>query len=749
MACEDVITLTDLENSKKHNTFEAEVITGKAGGLVGGANIDTATNAVTSQKQKTLPKILNDLESDIVAIEADAEVRITTAIASAGYQIVGDFADVTKVQITSANQVYTSQSVTNLEDAVWRYTGALPYTPTGSDPTQSPEAGKWQAVAIGELKAIARSLNEPDANVGYSTAGLIVKKIVYDAPAQVIYSAPADAIGQTISSVVGSTLNTTEPASYQLKPVSTENEYITPDIVGAVGDGIANDYVALQFCFSNFKNILIPKGKVYRTDTQINCSNDDVTLTISGKILGDFGAQEQSLLVFSKTPPAIGSASFVEPVDTIDNLTIIFDGGELDWGVNGTSFVYDYGDVKDYWVYNALYIDRGVNFKISGNGKISNALIGSLQCRRPKSFTVDSNLICDGNVWDNSASFTSSPNPAGFGTGEDSEEWNNGHVKGLRLLNAPSYGANTFNTIGVEFEDCKAIKCDKGFSAEQVFDKTINGATKFRACEALDLTGVSSDPATDRAGTGFVLEAGGSSLDADCKAIRCDVGARVIQARDVRLDCTIDGTTNDGVRISQNGTVSPEVTLGSSFKALNTGADGVNARGVNILTVEDGAQIQNNTGYAIYPSNSGGANYNQGSGILNIGRMLSKDNLGLRTNDMEHVVVDNPVMLVDNTKGLDIRATANAKVVGAYVFDNGSGLLSTSGFAIVFDATVTNSYYWGLSTDANTRIANSAANKYGMGQEGDSDSAVVDLTTIVNDVNDLRDKLRRAGVINQ
>lgn len=162
----------------------------------------------------------------LAGTEAYAETRITTAIAAAGYQIVGDFSDVTKVQITSANQVYTSQAVTNLEDAVWRYIGALPYTPTGSDPTQSPEDGKWQAVAIGELKSIARSLNVADSAVIYSTDTVTpIPEYIYDASVQVVYSVPSAAIGKTISSVVGSTLNTTEPAAYQMtQPASLNND---------------------------------------------------------------------------------------------------------------------------------------------------------------------------------------------------------------------------------------------------------------------------------------------------------------------------------------------------------------------------------------------------------------------------------------------------------------------------------------------------------------------------------------------
>lgn len=57
----DVLTITDLEIAKKHDTFHSEVITGKAGGSVSGSDIDTATNSVTGQVQTTLPKILRDV----------------------------------------------------------------------------------------------------------------------------------------------------------------------------------------------------------------------------------------------------------------------------------------------------------------------------------------------------------------------------------------------------------------------------------------------------------------------------------------------------------------------------------------------------------------------------------------------------------------------------------------------------------------------------------------------------------------
>lgn len=58
--CGDVLSLADLQTAKKHQIFEAEVITGKAGGVAGGVDIDYATNAVTGQTQKTLPAVLRD-----------------------------------------------------------------------------------------------------------------------------------------------------------------------------------------------------------------------------------------------------------------------------------------------------------------------------------------------------------------------------------------------------------------------------------------------------------------------------------------------------------------------------------------------------------------------------------------------------------------------------------------------------------------------------------------------------------------
>lgn len=66
--CGDVLSLEDLKTAKKQQIFEAEVITGKQGGVAGGANIETATNPVTGQVQMTLPAVLEFARKNLVPL---------------------------------------------------------------------------------------------------------------------------------------------------------------------------------------------------------------------------------------------------------------------------------------------------------------------------------------------------------------------------------------------------------------------------------------------------------------------------------------------------------------------------------------------------------------------------------------------------------------------------------------------------------------------------------------------------------
>lgn len=76
--CGDVLSLADLQTAKKHQIFEAEVITGKSGGVATGADIDYATNQVTGQIQKTMPAILRDAGFSPVSWDFSTGGTLTT-----------------------------------------------------------------------------------------------------------------------------------------------------------------------------------------------------------------------------------------------------------------------------------------------------------------------------------------------------------------------------------------------------------------------------------------------------------------------------------------------------------------------------------------------------------------------------------------------------------------------------------------------------------------------------------------------
>lgn len=124
----DLLQVTDLEAAKKHDTFHSEVITGKAGGVAGGADIEFATNQVTGQVQKTMPEIVNNLDWTPVGLFVDG----------ATFTKITDFA-------IDANGTQ------------WIYTGAFPFTATAGTVPSEP---LYQAVRVNSLQQLS-GLTEP------------------------------------------------------------------------------------------------------------------------------------------------------------------------------------------------------------------------------------------------------------------------------------------------------------------------------------------------------------------------------------------------------------------------------------------------------------------------------------------------------------------------------------------------------------------------------------------------------------
>lgn len=146
MACGDVLSLEDLQTAKKHQIFEAEVITGKAGGVAGGATIGTATNPVTGQTQQTLPSILADLGFDVQSWTSS-----------------------TGGVLASANQVFLNDTSGSLGlGDYYAWGGTFPKTvPAGTDPALPSSGYIMRSSRLAGVQA-REALRRSYADAGYS-----------------------------------------------------------------------------------------------------------------------------------------------------------------------------------------------------------------------------------------------------------------------------------------------------------------------------------------------------------------------------------------------------------------------------------------------------------------------------------------------------------------------------------------------------------------------------------------------------
>ena len=152
--CGDVLSLEDLKTAKKHQTFEAEVITGKAGGIASGADIEYATNQVTGQVQKTLPAILSDLGYRVASFTfnnggslavGDTDVAVLWSIADGGdgnyYRWKGSYP-----KVVPANS--TPSSSGGVSDSGWMPVGDI----TLRGDLASSDTGKGVSLVYGAAK---------------------------------------------------------------------------------------------------------------------------------------------------------------------------------------------------------------------------------------------------------------------------------------------------------------------------------------------------------------------------------------------------------------------------------------------------------------------------------------------------------------------------------------------------------------------------------------------------------------------
>mgnify|MGYP004457068981 CR=1 FL=1 len=232
--CGDVLSLADLQTAKKHQIFEAEVITGKSGGVAGGADIDYATNAVTWQTQKTLPAVLRD----------------------AGFSPVSwDFATGGTLAVNDRDRVvYDPVSKT-----WYSYAGTLPVTvPAGFNPVGN---ANWKPQTDPNLRD---DLSAPDGlrRIGQVSTIAVLRTIEPVSNGQKIlveqHTSSTGLGGGTFQAVIpgtsltdnnGTVIKTASGAAWR----RVNYKVATPRMFGALGDGITNDLSALNAALASEK----------------------------------------------------------------------------------------------------------------------------------------------------------------------------------------------------------------------------------------------------------------------------------------------------------------------------------------------------------------------------------------------------------------------------------------------------------------------------------------------------------------
>lgn len=196
--CGDVLSLADLQTAKKHQLFEAEVITGKQGGVAGGADIDYATNQVTGQTQKTLPAVLRD-----------AGFRPASFTFTTGGTLGVNDADLAVLWPLSSGG----------DGNYYSWKGALPkVVPASSTPASTGGVGPSAWNPLGDI-TLRNDLAQ---------------------------SSGAELVGYGSGTVAG-----------KLDTIKTPMDF------GAVGDGLADDTLAVQACFDAATGDIDLGGKTY------------------------------------------------------------------------------------------------------------------------------------------------------------------------------------------------------------------------------------------------------------------------------------------------------------------------------------------------------------------------------------------------------------------------------------------------------------------------------------------------------
>lgn len=459
---------------------------------------------------------------------------------------------------------------------------------------------------------------------------------------------------------------------------------------------------ALKLNLLKSRVLLIPyTAGEWTVDAQTLFDVSDFTLLVHGNVRLSSTVRQKTFLFSSSTDQA--------PVSSLKNISVLGNGAIINGNGSTMTFSYTHGDGSDN--------DSTVRFNYVDNLLVSNITahngpIDSMSTRQ-----------CRGRV--QGCRFTGAKEDNGFSatTDWDSANWAYGNLDTYGLMvvedcwayGNQDFGMTAFNCSAVFFINCRSWNCRGGFSYEDSFTapdlKLMDGG--FFGCWAFNCQE-----------QGFYITADCHGLDPFCKSwnIRGYVGDNsnglfengvvVSNVKKIFIGGSHKKCGRSGVALFNDTGYAMEVTVEGDIR--DNDSHGIRGRGIGVLLVKPGTTIKGNGkvsvnasyGSGVNISNSGGAGYLQGLGLVKIGDCFIDDN-GLSA------VISDYVGLVDVQSNICRNNAASGSAVAiqvtnattAKILDNQCPAISANQtFSVNIAASVTNGYEGGNSGSGSTGV---------------------------------------------